>query len=114
MSVTLPQTSLERWLPLAIKILAVGIAFLLLLPYALTPLYRVVDPVSTLMLWRWAKRARVERMVTPIDHMPPILPPSVIAAEDQRFCSHHAVDFDELQREGQGQAERGRLPREGP
>jgi monofunctional glycosyltransferase len=98
MSVTPPQTSLQRWLPWAIKILAVGIAFLLLLPYALTPLYRVVDPVSTLMLWRWAKGARVEHMVTPIDHMAPILPRSVIAAEDQRFCSHHGIDFDELRR----------------
>ena len=45
--------------------LLVGIAVLLILPYALTPLYRVVDPVSTLMLWRWAKRARVERVAVP-------------------------------------------------
>ena len=34
-------------------------------------LYRVVDPVSTLMLWRWAKRARVERMVVPLDRVAP-------------------------------------------
>jgi hypothetical protein len=25
----------------------------LLLPYLLTPLYRIVPPVSTLMVWRW-------------------------------------------------------------
>jgi monofunctional biosynthetic peptidoglycan transglycosylase len=74
------------------------VAFLLLLPYALTPLYRVVDPVSTLMLWRWAKRARVERTVVPIDHVASILPRSIIAAEDDRFCSHHGVDFNELRR----------------
>jgi monofunctional glycosyltransferase len=74
------------------------VAFVLLLPYALTPLYRVVDPVSTLMLWRWAKRARVERTVMPIDRMAAVLPRSVIAAEDNRFCSHHGIDFDELRR----------------
>ena len=76
--------------------LLVGIAVLLILPYALTPLYRVVDPVSTLMLWRWAKRARVERVAVPIDRMAPILPRTVLAAEDERFCSHHGIDFDEL------------------
>jgi len=34
----------------------VACAFLLILPYLLSLLYRVVDPVSTLMLWRWATR----------------------------------------------------------
>ncbi len=98
MSETPPPTWFRRSLPWAIRVLIVGIAFLLLLPYALTPLYRVVDPVSTLMLWRWAKRARVERMVAPIDRMAPILPRSVLAAEDERFCSHHGIDFKELRR----------------
>jgi monofunctional glycosyltransferase len=62
----------------------------------LTPLYRVVDPVSTLMLWRWATRSRVERVVTPIDSLLPTLPRAVIAAEDARFCSHDGIDFGEL------------------
>jgi monofunctional biosynthetic peptidoglycan transglycosylase len=113
MSVTSAQTPLQRWLPWAIKILAVGIAFLLLLPYVLTPLYRVVDPVSTLMLWRWAKRARVERMVTPIDRIAPILPRSVLAAEDGRFCSHHGIDFGELRRVVKAETDGVRRPRGG-
>jgi monofunctional biosynthetic peptidoglycan transglycosylase len=79
-------------------VLAGGIASLLILPYALVPLYRVVDPVSTLMLWRWAKRAPVKRVVVPIDLVAPILSRSVLAAEDERFCSHHGIDFGELQR----------------
>jgi monofunctional biosynthetic peptidoglycan transglycosylase len=98
MSTTPPQTSPRRWLPRAIRALVLAVVFLLLLPYALAPLYRAVDPVSTLMLWRWAKRARVERMVVPIGRMAPILPRSVIAAEDDRFCGHHGIDFDELRR----------------
>src|SRR5262245_32171035 len=79
-------TSARRWLLRVIWVLAVGCAFLLLLPYLLTPLYRVVDPVSTLMLWRWATRARVERVVTPIDLAGPALPRAVLTAEDARFC----------------------------
>ena len=40
---------------------------ILLLPYLLVPLYRVVDPVSTLMLWRWATGRHVERTWVPIE-----------------------------------------------
>ena len=96
--VALPQASARGWLLRAIGLVAVGCAFLLLLPYALTPLYRVVDPVSTLMLWRWVKRAPVERVTMPIDFLAPTLSRPVIAAEDARFCSHHGIDFDELRR----------------
>src|ERR1700722_10605269 len=78
------------------RVLLIGIAELLLLPYALAPLYRVVNPVSTLMLWHWAKGARVERVWVPIDRIGPTLPRAVILAEDDRFCTHHGVDFGEL------------------
>src|SRR5215468_7122577 len=110
-SVALPQTSTRVWLLRAIQILTVACAFLLILPYVLTPLYRVVDPVSTLMLWRWATRARVERMVTPIDVLAPTLSRTVIAAEDARFCSHHGIDFDELRGVLKAEADGVRRPR---
>ena len=113
MSTAPPQTSPRRWLPLVIRVLVVGIAFLLVLPYAVAPLYRVVDPVSTLMLWRWAKRARVERMVVPIDRIAPILPRTVLAAEDERFCSHHGIDFGELRRAVKAETDGVRRPRGG-
>jgi monofunctional biosynthetic peptidoglycan transglycosylase len=67
-----------------------------LLPYLLVPLYRVINPVSTLMLWRWFHGARVEKTFIPIDRMAPALSITVIAAEDGRFCSHHGVDWREL------------------
>jgi monofunctional biosynthetic peptidoglycan transglycosylase len=113
MSATPPQTSPQRRLPHAIRVLVLGAVFVLLLPYALAPFYRVVDPVSTLMLWRWAKRARVERTVVPIGRMAPILPRSVIAAEDDRFCSHHGIDFDELRRVVKAETKGVRRPRGG-
>jgi monofunctional glycosyltransferase len=66
---------------------------LLLLPYLLTPLYLFGRPVSTLMLWRWATGARVERSFVPIEAVAPALPLAVVIAEDARFCVHRGVDF---------------------
>src|SRR5262249_58717900 len=50
-------------------------------PYLIAPFYRFFNPVSTLMLWRWATGARVERTWTPIDRIAPALPHAVIVAE---------------------------------
>ncbi len=108
-----PRMSARTWLRRVIRVLAVVCAVLVILPYMLTPLYRVVDPVSTLMLWRWARRAPVEYVVRPIDQLAPILPRSVIAAEDGRFCSHHGVDFAELRRIVKSEAEGAERPRGG-
>jgi len=83
---------LPAWLRLALAALVV----VLLVPYALAPLYRVVDPVSTLMLWRSLTGARVEARFVPLSEVAPVLPLTVIMAEDGRFCFHHGVDFREL------------------
>jgi monofunctional biosynthetic peptidoglycan transglycosylase len=77
-------------------VLAVALVLVLLLPYPLVPLYRVVDPVSTLMVWRWMTGARVERTVVPIGRIAPVLPATVIASEDGRFCTHRGVDWREI------------------
>ena len=75
---------------------ALALALVLLLPYVLVPLYRVINPISTLMLWRWATGARVERSFVPIERMTPALPVTVIASEDGRFCTHSGIDWREL------------------
>src|ERR1700681_1325227 len=62
---------------------------LLLLPYLLVPVYRIVTPVSTLMLARWLTGRNVVRTYMPIDRLGPTLPLAVLVAEDDRFCSHH-------------------------
>src|SRR5258706_14222569 len=69
------------------------IALVLLLPYLLVPVYRVINPISTLMLWRSATGARVERSFVPIERMAPSLPATVIASEDGRFCTHRGIDW---------------------
>jgi len=80
---------LVRWLIVAM--LAV-----LLLPYLLTPLYRVINPPSTLMLGRWLLGKRVERTFVPLERVAPVLPRSVIASEDGRYCAHRGIDWAEV------------------
>jgi monofunctional glycosyltransferase len=83
-------------LPRALRIAALVILALLLLPYLVAPLYRVINPVSTVMLWRQLSGARVEHRFVPIARISPSLPLAVVIAEDGRFCSHHGVDFAEI------------------
>jgi len=78
------------------RIAGLVVLVVIAIPYLIAPLYRFIDPISTLMLWRWAHGARVERIWMPIDRVAPALPLAVISAEDTRFCSHHGVDFAEL------------------
>jgi monofunctional biosynthetic peptidoglycan transglycosylase len=81
-----------RWLRAAVIVLAL----ILLIPYALVPIYRFVDPVSTLMLWRRVTGARVEHTLVPIERIDPNLPRAVIAAEDASFCRHHGIDLRQM------------------
>jgi monofunctional biosynthetic peptidoglycan transglycosylase len=80
----------------SLRAVAVIILAVLLLPYLITPLYAVLDPISTVMLWRRLSGARVERQYVPIARISPALPLTVIIAEDGRFCSHHGIDLTEI------------------
>src|SRR5258706_10309999 len=86
----------RRWFSRLVWASVAAVMVVLLLPYVLVPLYRVVNPISTLMLWRWASGARVERSFVPIERMAPALPVTVIASEDGRFCTHRGVDWREI------------------
>jgi len=77
------------------KILLV-VLLLLLLPYLLTPLYRVVNPVSTLMVGRWFTGATVVREWTSLEEIAPVLPRTVVGAEDAKFCTHRGIDWDSV------------------
>jgi len=68
----------------------------MLAPYAIAPFYRFIDPVSTLMLWRFATGARVERIVVPLSRIAPTLRLAVIVAEDGSFCRNPGIDLGEL------------------
>jgi monofunctional glycosyltransferase len=79
-----------------IRWLVVAVLVLILLPYLIAPLYRVINPVSTLMVGRSILGKRVERTWVPIGRVAPVLPRTVIASEDARFCSHRGVDMVEM------------------
>lgn len=77
----------------AARIIVIVLGIFVLLPYALTPLYLFGNPFSTPMLWRYLTGQAVTRTYTPLAAMAPILPMTVIAAEDQRFCTHGGIDW---------------------
>ena len=80
---------LIRWfLRLTFWLLALLVAALLL--------YRFLPVPSTLMLGRWLTLQPVERQWVTLQAISPHLVRAVIAAEDQRFCSHRGVDWIEL------------------
>jgi monofunctional biosynthetic peptidoglycan transglycosylase len=79
-----------------VRAVLIVLLVLLLLPYLLGPLYRFVDPPSTLMMWRRATFAPVVQTWVPLAAISPALPRAVVAAEDARFCGHRGVDFGEL------------------
>ena len=81
----------------AIRIAIIAVLAIVLLPFVLTPLYLVVTPVSTPMLWRYATGQPVKRYYRPLEAIAPVLPRTVIASEDSRFCAHAGVDWEVLQ-----------------
>ncbi len=84
-----PRSGLRRLLGFCV----IAALVVLAAPYVIAPFYRVVDPVSTPMLWRWATGQRVQRIFVPLDHIAPVLPLTVILAEDASFCRNHGIDL---------------------
>lgn len=70
---------------------------ILALPHVLLLLYRVVPPPATpLMVVRLFEGEGLDRAWVPLDGIAPALVASVIAAEDNRFCTHRGVDWTEM------------------
>lgn len=81
----------------AIRRVILAVLIVLAIPYLLVPLYSVANPVSTLMLARWFTGQSVTRKWVPIGTVAPIVPLTVIGAEDAKFCTHQGIDWDALQ-----------------
>jgi monofunctional glycosyltransferase len=79
-----------RRLVVIVAVLAIGFVAA---PYVIAPLYRMILPVSTPMLWRWATGARVQRIPIPLSRIAPALPLAVIVAEDGSFCHNRGIDL---------------------
>jgi monofunctional biosynthetic peptidoglycan transglycosylase len=76
-------------------LLFLGLALLVALA-GLILLWRVVPPVSTLMLARWVTFRGVERTYVPLARISPRLVAAVVISEDAQFCRHHGVDWGAL------------------
>ena len=69
---------------------------LVLIPLVLTPLYAVVAPVSTLMIYKRIVHGPIDRQWVPLDRIATPLVAAVVMSEDGRYCSHGGVDWAEL------------------
>jgi monofunctional glycosyltransferase len=79
-----------------LKVAVIALVVIVLIPLVLVPLYSVRPPVTTLMLWRWAKGEPVVRYWRSLEMISPALVRAVVVAEDGRFCSHAGVDWIEF------------------
>jgi monofunctional biosynthetic peptidoglycan transglycosylase len=71
------------------------VLILVAIPLVLVPVYLVVPPVSTLMVWS-RLYGPVYRDWVPFDDISPQLVAAVVMSEDGRFCTHYGVDWQEL------------------
>ena len=83
--------------PRLLRLAALLLLGLLLLPYAIAPFYAFGQPLSTVMMWRWIAGERVERIYAPLSRISPALRLAVIIAEDGSFCTNYGIDFREIQ-----------------
>ncbi|MEP6827777.1 MAG: monofunctional biosynthetic peptidoglycan transglycosylase [Aestuariivirga sp.] len=83
-----------RWCVWLKRALAVVIAW----PLVMTLVYGVMPvPFSNLMILRLFKGNGISKDWVSYSAMSSQLPRAVLASEDQRFCSHHGVDWIEFQ-----------------
>lgn len=95
------------WIKRALAVLAVVAA----LPFLLTLVYTVVDPPSTLILADRVRGRPVEQRWVPLSAVSPNLVRAVVSSEDARFCRHHGIDFEEIDRAVTMAERTGRGPR---
>ncbi|MCX5496298.1 monofunctional biosynthetic peptidoglycan transglycosylase [Kaistia dalseonensis] len=66
------------------------------IPLVLTPIYWIVPPISTLMIWSALTFQGMERDWVGLDDVAPVMVNSVIMSEDGQFCEHSGVDWNAL------------------
>jgi monofunctional glycosyltransferase len=89
-----PRSRLRR----ALQPVWLVILILIAAPLVLLPLYAFVNPpVTTVMLLKAVGGAGIGKTWTDLEGISPRLVRAVIASEDQRFCSHHGIDWVEVQ-----------------
>ena len=93
-SATVPRRKTRIW-----PWLVLALAFLGVLPFAVSLAYRwVPPPASMLMAIRWVQGTAVDYRWQPLEAISPHLANAVAAAEDARFCEHRGIDWQTLEK----------------
>ncbi len=89
------RTGLRRWL----RRIGLVIVALVALPYLIVPLYAFVNPPITLVMLQNAltEGGGIHKIWVDLKDVSPNLIRAVVASEDARFCSHHGIDWVEVQ-----------------
>jgi monofunctional glycosyltransferase len=91
------KSLLQRLGPWPRRLLKVA-GVLMVLPLVLTFVYALVPPpVSNMMLLRAIQGNGIKKDWVSLNDISPHLAAAVITSEDARFCSHHGVDWTEVQ-----------------
>ena len=94
----LPAPTWRERLPSLVRVLRwVGIALLivLVLPYVLILVYRVIDPpFSALMARQWLTGVSIQHRWVDFEDISPALAQAVVISEDATFCRHWGVDWN--------------------
>ena len=89
-----PKTGLARWS----RRLLYLVLFLAAWPVLMTIVYAIVPPpISNVMFLRLLSGNGLHKDWVSLDQISPWLAAAVITSEDARFCSHHGVDWVQLQ-----------------
>lgn len=84
------------WMRRARRPLVLALSALIALPLVLTLAYTVVPPVSTLMVRDLVLLRGYDRDWIKLDDAAAVLENSVLASEDQTFCTHNGVEWEAL------------------
>lgn len=93
---TVPRSG--RSVSLWVRRVALVLAAIFILPYALVLLYALpfLHPISTLMLADVATLRGYDRRWVSLDEIAPVLVQSVMMSEDGQFCAHGGVDWVQM------------------
>lgn len=80
-----------------LRIVAVAIAAFLLIPYAVTPFFMLIDPPTSAFILRDKLSGRSTKHIwRDLEQISPNLATQVIVSEDSRFCEHWGVDWEAI------------------
>src|SRR5262249_51638967 len=79
------------------RVLAITVCVIIGLPMVLVALYRFVPPPTTpLAATTWLEEGPIAKEWKPLAQISPSLVKAVIAAEDNKFCSHYGFDWESI------------------